>query len=133
MKTSRYLWLAVAALCATSCGMGQRTIQNPTPRDIQKAFADVSISMPAIAGGRQLTRFDGLKGNQLHLVLQADAATAQQIAVAFGATGTVVATGFWDTTVPSKTDKDWPWHFRLRHTNAGGEALLAIEGIQPYD
>ncbi len=112
--------------------MGQRTIQNPTPREIQKAFADVRISMPEIAGARELSRFDGLKGKHLRLVLQADTMTARQIASAFGATGTV-ATGFWDVTVPSETDKDWPWHFRLGNTDAGGEALLTIEGIQPYD
>jgi hypothetical protein len=112
--------------------MGQRTIQNPTPREIQKAFADVSISLPEIAGARELSRFDGLKGNHLRLVLQADTIAARQIESAFGATGTV-ATGFWDATVPSKTDKDWPWHFRLSDTNAAGEVFLAIEGIQPYD
>jgi len=130
MKKFNMLLFIVLAVGMCSCGgPASRSISKPTDADVKSVFADLAVALPTITNAISIEYFAGLKGNTLTLTIPDEPSLTNSIITAFGTN--------WNgpfATIPSRTDKGYPWQFKLEQKVYSNRVnVVVVEGMQPYD
>ena len=125
-------FLAISAIF-TGCGdAGPKVIMSPTPQEVKAAFHDTSLVFPAHLRISRLETFPSLTGNEMKIEISGSEKEREEIAAIFSESKDVIFP--IQKIVPSKIDKDYPWHFKINSdAQPDGHYLISIHGIQYYN
>ncbi len=133
MKGLIFIIISGISMLLSGCGpSGPRTIIEPTPQEVKRALFDLPLTFPAGVKISRLEVFPSLTGNDLKFEILGTERDSAAILSIFSLPSNSQLPA--KLKVPSKLDKDYPWHFEIAaEVQPDGRYVYKIHGIHYYN
>jgi hypothetical protein len=133
MKAVLIIIVSAIPVLLAGCGSsGPKTIIEPTSQEVKSALFDLPLTFPAGIKISRLEVFPSLTGNDMKLEISGTQLDAEVILSIFSLPKNAPLPAKFK--VPSKINKDYPWHFQITaEVQSDGRYVYKIHGTQYYN